>query len=231
MSSGVILMVGMSAMCASVCSASSFYACTDGTLDPENFSANTCTAFFSSNCYNIDTQETCDDKDACQWDDGACVRVKDIGPAELPRGIDARYVKLFHEVESNVINIAEIEVYDYDGTKLTSNTTSNIIGYSTQHDAHEWPNLIDGSLTTFGHSAGGATGNQHVTLDLGETKKIYKVVVENRRDCCQDRILGARLELGTSETSSVAATPRISTESNTYTYNFETGTSQGWVAS
>lgn len=230
MSSGIILIVGMSAVCCSACSASGFYACTDGTLDPENFDSNTCTAFFSSNCYKIDTQEKCDDKDACQWDEGACVRVKDIGPAELPHGIDARYVKLFHEVESNVINIAEIEVYDYEGTKLTSNT-SNISGYSTQHETHEWAHITDSNVATFGHSANDATGNQHVTIDLGETKKIHKVVVENRRDCCQDRILGARLELGTSETNSVASTPRISTESNTYTYKFETGTSQGWVAS
>jgi len=231
MSAGIIVIGGVFSMVSSICSASSFYACTDGTFDPDNFNANTCTSFFSSNCYKIDTQEKCDDKDACQWDEDACVRVKDIEPDELPHGIDARYVKLFHEVESNVINVAEIEVYDYEGTKLTSNTTSNIIGYSTQHDAHEWPNLIDGSLTTFGHSAGGATGNQYATIDLGETKKIYKVVVENRRDCCQDRILGARVELGTSETKSIASTPRISTESNTYTYKFVTGTSQGWVAS
>jgi hypothetical protein len=231
MSAGIVLIAGMASVCSSLCSASSFYVCTDGTLEMNNFSANTCTAFFSSNCLTIDTQEKCDDKDACQWDEDACVRVKDIEPDELPHGIDARYVKLFHEVESNVINVAEIEVYDYEGTKLTSNTTSNIIGYSTQHDAHEWPNLIDGSLTTFGHSAGGATGNQYATIDLGETKKIYKVVVENRRDCCQDRILGARVELGTSETKSIASTPRISTESNTYTYKFVTGTSQGWVAS
>ena len=231
MSTGLILIGGLSSMCASLSCTGSFYACTDGTFDPDNFSSNNCTAFFQSNCYKIDTQETCDDKDACQWETDACVRVKDIAPEELPHGIDARYVKLYHEVESNVINVAEIEVYDYEGTKLTSNTTSNIIGYSSQNDAHEWPNLIDGSLTTFGHSASGATGNQYATIDLGETKKIYKVVVENRRDCCQDRILGARIELGTSETKSIASTPRISTESNTYTYKFDTGTSQGWVVS
>jgi hypothetical protein len=81
MSAGIIAIGGVFSMLSSICSASSFYACTDGTFDPANFSADTCTAFFSSNCYNIDTQEKCDDKDACQWDifgdPQTCIRVKD----------------------------------------------------------------------------------------------------------------------------------------------------------
>ena len=227
MSTGIILIGGMSSMIASVCCASSFYTCTDGTLDPDNFSANNCTAFFSSNCYNIDTQEKCDDKDACQWEAGACIRVKDYQAPTDPKGVDARYVKLFHDVESNVINVAEIEVYDYDGTKLTSNA---IQGYSTQHDTHTWALVLDSNVSTFGHSAGDATGNQYVTVDLGSAQKVYKVVVENRRDCCQDRILGARVELGTSTTSSVVSTPRILSTANTYTYKFDS-TSSGWSTS
>jgi hypothetical protein len=91
MTTAIILVGGMSSMVASVCCASSFYTCTDGTLDPEEFSANNCTAFFSSNCYKIDTQEKCDDKDACKWDvgAGACIKAKDaLSSSSDPTGSD-----------------------------------------------------------------------------------------------------------------------------------------------
>ena len=228
MSASLILIGGLSSMCASLSCTGSFYACTDGTFDPDNFSSNNCTEFFQSNCYKIDTQETCDDKDACQWDSNTCKRAKDIVPPEASEGVDARYVKLFHDISSNIINIAEIEVYDYEGTKLTSNTT-NIHGYSTQHsDDHEWSNILDGDLATMGHSQD-TDVNQYVSIDLGSKKKIYKVVIENRRDCCKDRIQGARVELHNG-TSSVIATPRITSASNTYTYKFDTN-SVGWSRS
>ena len=229
MSAGIVMIAGMASVCSSLCSASSFYACTDGTLEMNNFSANTCTAFFSSssNCLTIDTQDACDAEDACQWDDSTCKRVKDIVPPEDPKGVDARYVKLFHDISSNIINVAEIEVYDYEGTKLTSNTTV-IEGYSTQHDVHAWSNIFDGNLTTFGHSQD-TDVNQFVNIDLGSKKKIYKVVVENRRDCCKDRIQGARIELHDG-TNPIISTPRITSASNTYTYKFDTN-SVGWTRS
>lgn len=222
----MIMVGGFSSM---FCSASSFYSCTDGTLDPENFSSNNCAAFFSSNCHKIDTQEKCDDKDACQWDAGECKRVKDITAPETPHGIDARYVKLYHDISGNVINISELQIYDYGGDTLTSNI-SNVVGYSSQHETHLWTRILDSNVTTFGHSASDATGDQHVTVDLGSNKKVYKVVVENRRDCCKDRIVGARVELSTSQSTPIISSPRITGVSNTYTYIFDT-TSSGWSSS
>ncbi len=54
--------------------------------------------------------------------------------------------------------------------------------------------LVDGNRTTLGcHTE--SLPNQHVTIDLGESRAIQRVVVANRGDCCAERAVPLLLEV------------------------------------
>ncbi|HEY5958246.1 MAG TPA: discoidin domain-containing protein, partial [Polyangiaceae bacterium] len=54
--------------------------------------------------------------------------------------------------------------------------------------------LVDGDRTNLGFHTDNSP-NQWVTIDLGSTKNISKVVVYNRVECCQERAVPLRLEV------------------------------------
>lgn len=98
---------------------------------------------------------------------------------------------------SHVINIAEIEAYDINGTKLTLAVDS----YSSQVTFFPVSYTIDGDYTNFGH-----TFYQPVDLTVDNWFKysisgisnicsLGTVKVYNREDCCKDRIIGDYLEV------------------------------------
>jgi len=243
MSTGLILIGGLSSICASLSCTGSFYACTDGTFDPDNFSSNNCTAFFQSNCYKIDTQETCDDKDTCQWDQYAnpamCIGAKDTltpEPIAYPQG---KYVQLKQTVAydaddtdnaNKIINIAEVEVYDENDTLISAGKT---VTGSSVHDDHGYAHLVDGNKKNFAHTMGVTeTEYDSIKIDLGATKKIKKIVVTNRKDCCQDRINGVKLEILDNTGENVKTSPTINvaagtTAHNAYTLTFPANTWSG----
>ena len=157
MSAGIIVIGGVFSMVSSICSASSFYACTDGTFDPDNFSANTCTSFFSSNCYKIDTQETCDDKEACQWDifgdPQTCIRVKDSLSSEPGPACESNVVITGHSGSLGaclgVSNINPVQI-TFQGTyfdprnpvstvihKYAPDSASNVNSYITAYQSED----------------------------------------------------------------------------------------------
>ena len=247
MSAGIVLIAGMASVCSSLCSASSFYVCTDGTLEMNNFSANTCTAFFSSsNCLTIDTQDACDAEDACQWDQYAdpqvCIRVKDTltpQPITYPEG---KYIQLKQTIaydadagdndddKNKIINIAEVEVYDESDTLISAGKT--VTGTSV-YDDHEYANLVDGNKKNFGATMGRTeTEYDSVKIDLGATKKIKKIVITNRKDCCQNRINGLKVEILDNSEENVKTSPIINIASgsdpfNAYTLTFPGNTWSG----
>ena len=81
MSTAIILIMGMSSMCSSVCGAGFFYTCTDGTLDTGEFSSNNCLSFLTTKCEKIDEQDKCDKKKKCKWDGAACTYIDGSGPS------------------------------------------------------------------------------------------------------------------------------------------------------
>ena len=54
--------------------------------------------------------------------------------------------------------------------------------------------LIDGSNYTNAHTAG-AGNNEWFEVNFGSTKTINRIVIINRKDCCQDRAIGLQLQL------------------------------------
>merc|ERR1712032_1482332 len=78
-----------------------------------------------------------------------------------------------------------------------SATTTQSTDYeSTHHGDHLLsPNAIDGDINTFSHTQYKGGVDAWWKVEFGFLAKVTKVTIFNRRDCCQDRMVGAKLEL------------------------------------
>jgi len=153
-----------------------------------------------------------------------------MAPAGPPKG---RYVKIEQTVVSNpshtgdfcsknaIINLAEVQVFDKDGTNLASGKT---VTGSEALSAFPLANLTDGNMTNFAHTACPNpinTEKDNMLIDLGSVKEIKKVVITNRTDCCKERAIGIKaVVLGDDGTTVIKETPAITTEADTYTFTF-----------
>ena len=91
--------------------------------------------------------------------------------------------------------------------------------YSTEH---KLANLTDGDKTNFAHTKGRTEEEMdYMQIDLGSEKKIKKLVLTNRTDCCKDRIIGVKVEILDKQQSKVKETPTITSTEDAYTLNFE----------
>lgn len=103
-------------------------------------------------------------------------------------GKNVRYMRLNASQLPEALNIAEIQALDAAGNKITGGIPS----LSPQYlDAQTFGPLMfnDGDLSTFGHTTN--VVDAQMQLDLGSEKVVHKVRIENRRDCCKERILDA----------------------------------------
>ena len=76
-------------------------------------------------------------------------------------------------------------------------------------------NFVDGTGNSFACTSGYDV--PWIQVDLGKVNPIYRVVVTNRKDCCQERILGARLYI-IDRYNYVYASEPVQTVSQTYTW-------------
>jgi hypothetical protein len=151
-------------------------------------------------------------------------------PSGLPKG---RYVKIEQTVVSKptdtgdfcsknaIINLAEVEVFDKDGTNLASGKT--VTGTAILPD-YPLANLVDDDKTNFAHTACPDpinTDKDNMLIDLGSVKEIKKIVITNRTDCCKERAIGIKaVVLGADGTTVIKETPAVTTEADTYTFTF-----------
>ena len=151
-------------------------------------------------------------------------------PTGPPKG---RYVKIEQTVVSKpsdtgdfcsknaIINLAEVEVFDKDGTNLASGKT---VTGTAIHPAGPLANLVDDDKTNFAHTACPDpinTDKDNMLIDLGSVKEIKKIVITNRTDCCKERAIGIKaVVLGADGTTVIKETPAITTEADTYTFTF-----------
>jgi hypothetical protein len=130
--------------------------------------------------------------------------------------VTGRYVKLHKSIPGNdlPLNISEIEVYDSNGinvAKGASATSSSVLGPFIP----EW--LIDGNMDNFAHTTEGV--NNWFMIDLGKEVPIKKVVVYNRKSCCQDRIIGSRVLIQDSARKEVYSSDKIIDVLPIYTFD------------
>ena len=147
-----------------------------------------------------------------------------MGYVKIPVGnagsvITGRYIKLqYNRVEC--LNLAEIKVYSKNGGPniITPNTpVTKSSGY--QGDMFPGRNFVDGDTGqtyNFVHTSCGDV--PWVQVDLGSMINIYKVVVFNRVDCCQSRILGAKLQIMNDQNEMVYASDEVNSTNRTYAW-------------
>jgi hypothetical protein len=78
---------------------------------------------------------------------------------------------------NNIINLAEMEIYDMNGTNIARN--KRVYGAFGSHDAGPYERLVDGDKTNFAHT-GGVNGTSVIEVDLGSIQTIKEVVIYNR---------------------------------------------------
>jgi len=127
-------------------------------------------------------------------------------PTPAPTYVEGQYVRIKREGAGDVLNIAEIGVFDDDGVLISKSKDVN--GGSDAHGAGPYANLTNGVLADFAHTTS-VDADDHITIDLGGVKKIGEIVVVNRKDCCQDRIVGTKLQVLLSDDSDAEAVKEI----------------------
>jgi hypothetical protein len=151
---------------------------------------------------------------------------------KTPQTVKGRYVKLEQTVAydayasgndddiNKIINLAELEVFDANGTNLASRMT--VTGSSQHSSEFGFTNLTDGNKLNFAHTQGRTEEEiDYLQVDLGSVKEIKKIVITNRSDCCKSRAIDIKaVVLGADGTTVVEETPTITTEAATYTLTF-----------
>ena len=161
-----------------------------------------------------------------------------IGPAppapsapSVPRG---RYVRLEQTVgydadaegdqcdKSKVINVAEIEVFDTNGTNLA--TDKAVSGSSQESSTNGYFNLTDGIKNNFTQTACLVDDetNDYLQIDLGSVEEIKSIVVTNRRNTAKHRAVGLKLIVSGGDGD--VESPVITTIADTYTLTFPENT-------
>ena len=134
-----------------------------------------------------------------------------------------RYIKLQYN-HQECLNLAEIRVYSTNGGPniITPNTpVTKSSGY--QGDMFPNRNFVDGNTNNFVHTS--CYDVPWIIVDLnpnGPMVDIFKIVVFNRVDCCQSRVLGTVLEIynagGASAANRIYVSDPIRTTNHTYTW-------------
>jgi hypothetical protein len=116
------------------------------------------------------------------WDD----------PTQSKSGIMlGRYIHLQYN-HGECLNLTGIEVYSSENGGNIITPQMGVSKSSTfGPDYFPNQNFIDGNNNTFVHTSCGDV--PWIRVDLGTVKPIYKIVIINRYDCCQSRILGTSL--------------------------------------
>ena len=133
--------------------------------------------------------------------------------------ITGRYIKIQYN-RHECLNLAEIRVYSTNGGPNIINRNTPVTkssGY--QGDMFPGRNFVDGDTGqtyNFVHTSCGDI--PWVQVDLGSMINIFKVVVFNRVDCCQSRILGAKLQIMNSENEMVYASNEVNSTNRTYAW-------------
>ena len=102
-------------------------------------------------------------------------------PPPPPSGLgDVMFVRVERPAANypnNIINLAEMEIYDMNGTNIARN--KRVYGAFGSHDAGPYERLVDGDKTNFAHT-GGVNGTSVIEVDLGSIQTIKEVVIYNR---------------------------------------------------
>ena len=108
------------------------------------------------------------------------------------------YVKIVRPGRG-ILSVAEVQVFDETNKNIALNKDANQSSNYTDTEKGVAGKAVDGNTNTnwSGNSVTHTkTGNDnYLQIDLGGGFKVKRVVVFNRKDCCSDRIAGAKIIL------------------------------------
>ena len=148
-----------------------------------------------------------------------------MGYVKIPTGgkaepVVGRYIRLDY-TRQDCLNLAQILVFSSEGgpniiTQQTKVTKSS--GYTG--DVSPSQNFVNQMGAVFGNNVHTSCNDvPWIEVDLGSTITIYKIVVWNRTDCCQERILGTVLSVLNEEREKIYISNPIRTTNQSYTWN------------
>ncbi len=106
----------------------------------------------------------------------------------LPKN-QVQFIRLI-QPNAQCLNIAEIRVFNQSGQNIALNKSTTIL---KQYNELAGKNVVDDNINTIGHSQCDA-GN-YIDINLGNNIIITRIEIVNRQDCCQERIIGSKLQL------------------------------------
>ena len=140
-----------------------------------------------------------------------------VGGAAASGPVSGRYLRLeYNHVEC--LNLAQILVFaTKGGPNLITPSTAVTKPDGWSGDVFPVKNFVDGRGDSFVHTS--CSGVPWIEVDLGKTTPIDKVVVWNRNDCCQSRVVGTVLSILDEDKAVVYLSNPITTTNMTYTWN------------
>jgi hypothetical protein len=115
----------------------------------------------------------------------------DAGASELRRALLVRWVRILIPVLA--VGVAVWLPLRSLGSNIALHRPVAVVT-SHPYFGTDPKQLVDGDRQNLGFHTIQAP-NQHVTIDLGSVRRISRVVVYNRSDCCQERAVPLRLEV------------------------------------
>lgn len=133
--------------------------------------------------------------------------------------IQGRYIRLQYP-HQQCLNLAQIFVYSRDGGPNII-TPSTPVSKSSDHSSGMYPsqnfvNQRGADYYNFVHTS--CYDVPWIEVDLGSVVPIYKIVIWNRKDCCQERILGAVLSILNNDKEMVYISNPINSTNASYTW-------------
>ena len=106
-----------------------------------------------------------------------------------------RYIKITNASQANrsYIQIVQLMAYDDKGTNVALNKTAS--SNSVWDTVHSPALAVNGTSAGLYHSANPPKDTDFWMVDLGKEYKLSKIVYTNRKDCCQERIIGCSMIL------------------------------------
>jgi hypothetical protein len=133
------------------------------------------------------------------------------GPATML----GRYIRLEYD-RRECLNLAHIAVYPNKRTDSNLITPNTIVTKSSGHEGDIFPskNFVVGN--SFVHTS--CYDVPWIEVDMGATVNMYRIVVTNRKDCCQFRVIGTRLVILDDKRNRIYTSDQINTSASSYTW-------------
>lgn len=140
-------------------------------------------------------------------------------PSASSEPVDGRYIRLEYN-RPEYLNLAQILVFSSENgpnlitpsTKVTKPSGWNGDDFPAQNFVNQkgnrWYNFV--------HTSGGEV--PWIEVDLGSTVRIHKIVLWNRQDCCQSRVLGTVLSVLNEQKEAVYFSNPIPSTNQSYTW-------------